>query len=63
MRKRVYWITLVQLVYKLCRYWVRYKGKMPDDLPDSIKVALDALELICEALLAYDKIRPRGKAE
>lgn len=58
--KKVYWITLVRLVKILCEYWINHKVQMPSDLPNSAVLWLNQVEPACQALLAYDRARPRG---
>lgn len=58
--KRVYWVGLLGFVRELCRYWIRYKAKMPGDLPPNVIAACDAITLACSTLEAYDLSHARG---
>jgi len=60
MAKRVYWVGLLILVRKLCKYWARYGGKMPSDLPVGVATAMVALQAACLLLEAYDNLNVPG---
>lgn len=60
-RKKVYWIGLLAVARRACRYWLRWRGYLPDDLDPRIKAAFDAMVIACELLIAYDKTHARGK--
>jgi hypothetical protein len=63
MANRVYWVGLLLIVRKLCKYWLRYGGKMPSDLPASVSTAMTAVTIACTALEAYDLATANGKPD
>lgn len=58
---RVYWVGLLLAIRKLCKYWTRYSGRMPSDLPASVSTAMAALTIACNALEAYDIAHTPGQ--
>jgi len=58
--KHVYWITLIKMIIRLCKYYDKWKAKLPADLPDDVKALLLILDAACLAAIIYDRNRPRG---
>jgi hypothetical protein len=61
MRKRVWWVGLLKVIRKACRYIVANRAKLPPDLPAEVTAAFAAIIAACAALEAYDRSHPRGE--
>ena len=63
MAQRVYWVGLLLIVKKLCKYWLRYSAKMPSDLPAAVATAMPYITLACQALELYDLTNTPGQPD
>lgn len=63
MATKVYWVELKRLIDELCRYYARWKNKLPNDLPAAVTAVLFLIDAACLAMEVYDKTHPHGGAE
>lgn len=59
--KRKYWIGLLAIIRTLCRYYTKYGGKLPSDMPTAVLAAEPYIRAACLALEAYDLTHSGGE--
>lgn len=60
-RRKVYWIGLLKAIKHLCHYYMRYKSKLPTNLPLAVAAAMIALDVACTEMERYDINNARGE--
>lgn len=58
--KRKYWPRLKILIDLLCRFYNRYKDKLPSDLPPAVTALLLLVDAACLAMDIYDQEHKGG---
>lgn len=56
-----YWVGLFIILKDGCDYYNKWKTYLPSDLPTEVKTAVTAIDLACDAIIAYDKAHKGGK--